>query len=185
MEKDLMNTKRQGRIMRIILGGGPDAIVDEQDYDNLVSYQWRAIRGLRTCYAVRNEGEKLIKMHRQILSCCDGLMVDHINHNGLDNRRSNLRICTASQNQQNRQPSNYGKSRYKGVCWHSGKKKWRAAIVLDGRSIHIGYYDYEIDAAVAYDDAAIELFGEFACLNCWYRPEIARWLETSRLFAGV
>jgi hypothetical protein len=75
-----------------------------------------------------------------------------------------------------------GSSRYKGVHWHREHRKWEAQITYRGRLIHIGYYDYETDAAIAYDDMAVELFGEFACLNCNYHPEIRQWLGRTYFF---
>ena len=92
------------------------------------------------------------------------------------------RIGPPSQNGQNRRPARSGTSRYKGVWLERGRRKWRAAICHQGRTTHVGYYDYEADAAIAYDDKAIELFGEFACLNVQCRPEIKQWLEQAHLF---
>ncbi len=157
-------------------------VVDEQDYDELAKYRWFAHRNGENYYACRSEAGKTISMHRQILNVPAGLMCDHKNHDGLDNRRCNLRICTASQNQQNRLPRSAGTSHYKGVHWDAYNRKWRAEIQHNGRRIHIGYYDYQADAAIAYDDVAIELFGEFACLNYQHRPEIELWLHQTYLF---
>ena len=121
-------------------------------------------------------------MHREILDVPAGMICDHKNHNGLDNRRCNLRICTPAQNQYNRRLQTGGTSLYKGVYWHKENRKWRAQICHGGLHIHIGYYDYEADAAIAYDDMAIDLFGEFACLNFQYRPEIRQWLREMFFF---
>ncbi len=123
---------------------------------------------------------RTIEMHRQILNAPAGLLCDHKNHNGLDNRRANLRLCTPSQNSQNQLPRAGFSSIYKGVSRE--KNKWRADIRLNGRPIFIGYFDDQIDAAIAYDDMAIELFGEFACLNLDFHPEITSWLKDSYLF---
>ena len=166
----------------IPLTQGKFAIVDAEDFDQLSQYKWQAKKDKTTFYAVRSEKGTTIKMHRQILNAPKGLCCDHKNHNGLDNRRSNLRLCTNAQNQYNQRPRNSGSSRYKGVCRQRGRKRWQAEIGFEGRLIHIGCYDYEIDAAIAYDDMAVELFGEFACLNFDYRPEIREWIERTCLF---
>lgn len=171
-----------GRVRRIPLTRGKFAIVDDEDYDRLSQHKWCAVDRRRQCYAQRKEHGKTIRMHREILQVPAGLVFDHRNHNGLDNRKCNLRICTPSQNSQNRRPQQGGSSRYKGVWWEQAKGKWRAVISHQGRTIHIGYYDYEVDAAIAYDDMAIELFGEFAYLNIQCRPEIEEWLEQTYFF---
>jgi hypothetical protein len=168
---------------RLVLNRGRFAIVDEEDYDRLARYKWYCIGSGGYLYAKRSEGNRMIKMHRDILAPPAGLYVDHKNHNTLDNRKSNLRICTPAQNCFNRIPSEKGTSRYKGVYWSSYRKRWAAKIVLNGKHIVIGCFDYELDAAIAYDDKAAELFGEFAALNCQYRPELAQWLKETRLFA--
>ncbi|MFA5783567.1 MAG: AP2 domain-containing protein [Phycisphaerae bacterium] len=172
-------------VCRIALTQGYFAIVDADDYEQLNKYKWH-VRVDRTPtsrgYAYRSEGKTKIAMHRQILNAPQQLYCDHINHDGLDNRRANLRLCTPQQNACNRKPLERT-SKYKGVYRSRGNKKWRAEIRNNGRKIHIGYYYYEKDAAIAYDDWAIELFGEFAYLNFPYRPEIEHWLAQTRLFA--
>jgi len=95
----------------------------------------------------------------------DGFEVDHINHNGLDNRRSNLRVCSKKQNQLNRRPDSGSTSEFKGVHWSKTRNKWYARIHLNGNDKHIGVFISEIDAARAYDRYAAEHFGEFAYLN--------------------
>jgi hypothetical protein len=112
------------------------------------------------------------------------MQCDHINHNGLDNRRCNLRLCTHQQNCFNKKPKPGCTNKYKGVYRSHESKKWRAEIRRNGRKIHIGHFDYEQDAAIAYDDYAIELFGEFAYLNHHHRPEIHHWLTETRLLSG-
>ena len=167
----------------IPLTQGKFAIVDAEDYERLSEHKWYAkkVKGGRF-YAARNAGGKVIKMHREILDVPPGMVCDHKNHDTLDNRKSNVRICTPAQNNYNRLPQAAGTSRYKGVHWHKNHQKWQARIGHNGKHIHIGYYDYEADAAIAYDDMAIELFGEFACLNFDHRPEIRLWIEATYLF---
>jgi hypothetical protein len=93
-----------------------------------------------------------------------GMVVDHINRNKRDNRRCNLRVCTQVENMRNR-CSTYGSSKFKGVSWDARRKKWMAAIHINGTQIRIGFFADEVDAAKAYDRKARELFGEFAYLN--------------------
>jgi len=116
-------------------------------------------------------------MHRVIMRAPKGVMCDHRNHNGLDNRKSNLRLCTSAQNQYNKKPKKDCASKYKGVVRRKDCKKWRAKIGFKGKRIHLGYFDDEMDAAMAYDDKAIELFGEFAYLNFPERIELRNWIR--------
>ena len=166
----------------IPLTRGQFAIVDAEDYERLSQYKWCLGGKKGQYYAQRRDHGRMVFMHREILEVPAGMVCDHINHNILDNRKCNLRVCTPAQNQYNRLPSERGTSRYKGVCWHKVSRKWTAEIGFNKRRIHIGYYDYEQDAAIAYDDMAIHLFGEFACLNCSYRPEIRQWMQDCYLF---
>ena len=93
------------------------------------------------------------------------LQVDHINGNRLDNRKENLRLATPQQNQMNRKSHRNSTSKYKGVSWDKSRNKWRALIMIDNKYKHIGRYQDEREAALAYDKAARELFGEYAHLN--------------------
>ncbi len=105
-------------------------------------------------------------MHRLITRAPKGKVVDHENGDGLDNRRANLRVCDHRQNRRNHQrPRKGGASRFHGVGWWKRDQKWRAKISVDGRTIHLGYFADEEDAARAYDQAAREHFGEYASTN--------------------
>ena len=150
---------------RIRLTQGKFAIVDCEDYDLLSRYKWCAAKDSSTYYAVRSRRGKQVRMHREIMKVPKHLVCDHINHNGLDNRRNNLRICTRQQNTYNQKPMKTGTSKYKGVDWNKRQKKWRARIYYKSRCHYLGYFNNEIDAALSYDAKARQLFKEFACLN--------------------
>ncbi len=154
------------RIPRLIpLTRGKFAVVDAEDYPALSKYTWFAEGTDENCYAVRKENGKSIKMHRQIMNAPDHLVVDHVDHNGHNNRQGNLRVCTFAQNCRNLRASRHKTSKYKGVHWHKANKKWAAQITCDHKTHHLGYFHDEIEAAKAYDRAAVELFAEFASLN--------------------
>jgi len=150
------------------------AIVDQNDYGNLIKYKWHVvkIKG-KYFYAVRHEriGEcqisslrKNVFMHRQVMNISGDILIDHKNGYGLDNRRENLRLATRQQNMFNSNPIG-GSSRHKGVSWHKRKKKWIVHIGYNAKLIHLGYFDSEEEAALAYNEAAVKYHGEFARLN--------------------
>jgi len=156
---------------RIRLTQGQYAIVDVGDHRRLGGYKWFAVRYPRGYYAIRgmkdaSGRQKNMRMHREILEAASDRFVDHINHDGLDNRRVNLRIVTCRQNSWNKRKQRGNcSSRYKGVTWFKRSGKWQARIVRGGKSRLIGYFDDEKAAASAYDAKAEELFGEYAVLN--------------------
>jgi hypothetical protein len=148
------------------------AIVDEADYGWLNQWKW--------CYAYggyvgrsqylgggrENAVTKTILMHRLIMNAPLFLHVDHVNRNTLDNRRENMRLVTNSQNMMNRIANvNFASSQYKGVSWHKTKQKWGVVIVKDKIRYNLGHFDDESKAALAYNAAAIKLFGPYARLN--------------------
>ena len=149
----------------IPLTQGKLAIVDAEDYDWLIQYNWCACKCRNTFYATRMGGGRTIRMHREIMHAPKGVMCDHINHNGFDNRKSNLRLCTNAQNSYNQQARSSCTSKYKGVHWNKPNNKWVARIAFKQKRMHIGCFDNEIKAAMAYDKKAKELFGEFAYPN--------------------
>lgn len=104
-------------------------------------------------------------MHRMILDAKPGQLIDHKDGDGLNNTRANLRIATPSNNNQNSKPQKGGSSAYKGVSWFKRYKKWQVIITVNGRNKSLGYFIHEIEAAKAYDEAAIREFGEFARPN--------------------
>lgn len=148
------------------------AKVDPADYKRLRGYEWFSIKGPRSFYAARRaRGTKASKfarmyMHRELIEIADGLLVDHINHDGMDNRRANLRAATHSQNMYHRgKRSGTTQSKYKGVYWRKRNRKWQALITFQKKKIYLGYFRSEIEAAKAYDRAARKYHGEFASLN--------------------
>jgi len=154
---------------RIPLTQNKFAIVDDDMFEYLNQWKWYARKGGNTFYAVRNVGkylnQKKIHMHRQIMNAQEGQEIDHINHNALDNRRTNLRTCTRAQNQHNRKINRNSTSKFKGVYWNKVRRKWQARVSLNGKRPYLGSFNNELDAAKAYDKKAKELFGEFANLN--------------------
>ncbi len=144
----------------IPLTRGLHAIVDAADYEWLSRYKWyaQACRG-GTFYARRNTHPGTMSMHCMIMNPPKGMVVDHINGNGLDNRRCNLRICTQYENKLNSRPRKDSKSRFKGVLPHGDK--WRAKV--GGQ--HVGLFDDEVEAAKARDREALRQYGEHVWLN--------------------
>jgi hypothetical protein len=116
-------------------------------------------------YLVRHKGRATTYFHRELLECPNSLHVDHINGNSLDNRMSNLRSCTHQQNRCNSKLSSNNSTGFKGVDYMKSKEKFRARIKYQYKEIHLGLFEYAEDAALAYNDAAITYFGEFARLN--------------------
>jgi AP2 domain len=153
----------------IPLTQGQVALVDDADFEWLSAFKWHAHkRPGGTFYALRNVpslrgGRTTLRMHRAILSGIPE--VDHVNRNSLDNQRYNLRPATHSQNLANRGCQIDNTSGFKGVSWHKGSSKWHARIIVNQLCQYLGTFS-EIEAAArAYDAAARENFGEFACLN--------------------
>lgn len=145
------------------------AVVDDKDYEILNKVKWHYSDYGKTGYAKRynpNKKPYLLRMHRVILSAPKGMEVDHINGDGLDNRRENLRLATRAQNTLNRHlPPINNTSGYKGVAWHKQNKRWRAYITVKYKQISLGLYDTKKEAAIAWNIAAIKYYGDFAHLN--------------------
>lgn len=151
---------------QINVNNGLFALVDDEDYERINQFKWYSYLHRNTYYAARTifiDGKKIKqRMHWDIL----GLkMIDHEDHNGLNNQKYNLRSCTNQQNCMNSGSSKKSTSLYKGVSWSNERKKWVSQIMLNRKQIPIGRFTDEIEAAKAYDLKAKELFGEFAYLN--------------------
>lgn len=143
---------------QIELTQGKFAIVDDEDYEYLNKFKWH---WKSKNYAARAESRKTVFMHREIMKPPADMLVDHIDGNGLNNQKSNLRVCNKSQNGMNRQ--NTSGRIWKGV--YPVGKKFVARIQIDGENKYIGTYKTEEAAARAYDINAIVLFGQFAKTN--------------------
>jgi len=162
---------------KIRLTNNKYVLVDNEDYDYLNSLKWYAIRSGKNYYARRNVSKKengittrgYIHMQYLIVDCPKGLLIDHKDRNTLNNQKSNLRICTKSQNNVNR--AAYGKSKYMGVHYRDNKYKDHinrsivASIQVNRVLKYIGAFKTDEDAAMAYDKEALKLHGEFASLN--------------------
>jgi hypothetical protein len=153
----------------IKLTQGQVALVDDEDYDYLMQWKWRVRKQGNNFYArtytpMVDWHRKELAMHRIIMNTPPTLEVDHIDHNGLNNQKSNLRNCTEKQNKQNKK--SFGlTSIYLGVSFNKNAKKFQAMIKIDGKGIYGGSWDDEEDAAKSYDVLARQYFGEFANLN--------------------
>lgn len=144
------------------------ALVDDKDFDRVNQFKWNADHHYMSLWYARTKvNGKKISMHRFILDLgnLDKIGIDHINGNGLDNRRANLRLATSAENQRNRGKQKNNTAGFKGVTWKKAAKKYCARIAINGKDKHIGYFESKEDAARAYDKAALREFGEFAKTN--------------------
>jgi hypothetical protein len=155
----------------IQLTKGYTALVDDEDYESVSALKWQADVKPKTVYAIRatrkDDGTKTTQyLHRFIMGVTDRkLDVDHEDHNGLNCQRNNLRIATRSQNNANVHKRKGTSSQFKGVTWDKLKSKWQSRFRAGGQRKSLGYFNDEVQAAVAYDLAARERFGEFASCN--------------------
>ena len=151
----------QGDVKQIPLGEGMVAYVDTADFEWLNQWTWRLHGG----YAMRRCQGKVIYMHREIAQPPEGMVVDHLNHNKLDNTRANLRACTHRENAYNSAKRRGTVSRFRGVRRPRNRSKWHALLRVEGKPIYLGSFAEEIEAARAYDRAAVEHHGDSANLN--------------------
>ena len=136
------------------------ALVDDEDFERVNKYQWCFDHG----YIRANVGKRIFYLHKFILRTPKNIIIDHKNHNGFDNRRSNLRICNQSYNMVNQRLSRINTSGYKGVVWHKTLKYWVSQINVRGKH-YSKYSKTKEEAAKKYNQMALKYFGKFALLN--------------------
>jgi hypothetical protein len=151
----------------IPLTQGKVAIVDDEDYEHLRKFKWMALGNARKYAArtVRDPIQRAVFIHRIVMGNPDGMQVDHINGDTMDNRKENLRICTRQQNACNRKLNKNSASGVKGVTWHKRDLVWVAHIRVKTKGIHLGNFRNLDDARSAYEAAAKAMHGEFARLQ--------------------
>lgn len=158
--------------MKLIqLTKGQVALVDDDDFERINAHKWhsnwdactKSFRAVRTISTVT--GRKTVKMHREVMDAQSGFAVDHINHNTLDNRKENLRLCSRSQNNANQRLRSNNKSGFKGVCFNKRIGKWCAEFQVNGKQCYIGIFASALEAALAYDERITDAVGEFAMTN--------------------
>lgn len=140
----------------ILTNHGKEIFVDDKDFEYLSKYRWWIGNGYPQCYFEK----RVVYMHRLVMGL-DSPEIDHINRNRLDNRRSNLRFCSSSQNKANTGLWSKNNSGYKGVGFVKSKKKWRARVSGE----HLGHFNTPQEAALAYDKRIKEIYGEFVFQN--------------------
>lgn len=153
------------RCWLVPLTRGKFAIVDESDVERVAEYSWCAIPHRRTWYADARIRGKGVRMHRFILGEFAPAIVDHINGDGLDNRRNNMRSATPAQSQANRRHTKRGIGSFRGVTPSPTAGKWVAQISIDDKNVYLGTFSTVTEAAVAYDCAAIAARGDYAIVN--------------------
>lgn len=143
---------------------GYKVVVDDEDADRVRAYSWwlssaPEIDGHVICFSAKI-GKKIMKLHRFIMGDPKGLLVDHEDGDRLNNRKSNLRVCTVRENNMNRKMTKLNRSGYRGVSYSKSRGKWRATISLDGRMLHLGYFDKPEVASAEYEKAAEIFYGD-------------------------
>lgn len=136
-------------------------LVDDEDYDYLNQFNWYAHKSKNYWSAIRMSKRKIIIMHRVIMNCPDDKLVDHINHNSLDNRKENLRICNRKENARNSRLSKRNTSGIKGVSWNSDIKKWVSSIRINGKNTVLGRFKSLKSAKNAYEKVGLKYHKEF------------------------
>lgn len=154
--------------MEIQLNNGMIMLIDDEDFEKISKYHWSVnYDSKKKGYYIKTEYNKnRFFIHRIIMDAKNGELVDHINRNTLDNRKSNLRICTIAQNIRNSKPHSTKNrtSVFKGVYFSKSVHRWCAKI-YHGKNIYLGNFKIQEEAAIAYDKAAKKYFGDFAYLN--------------------
>jgi len=153
----------------IQLTQGKTAVIDDEDFQLISKWKWRVVKKKsdQTCYAMRRTKENgkhiAVTMHRAIMNPPKGAPIDHIDGDGLNNRRSNLRVCTHAQNCWNRKHNSNAKNRFKGV--YKKGTRWESFITTNRQKVYLGSFETDLEAALAYNIAATKYFGDFAKLN--------------------
>jgi hypothetical protein len=140
-----------------------EAIVDDSEFEKLSQINWCAVKNRNVFYALNGKGKTKIWMHRFLMEAKHRDIIDHIDGNGLNNQKSNLRICNSSENSANRRVSKNKNSKYLGVF--KIRNKYRAASRKNGKLHSAGIFETETEAAIAYNKLALKLHREFAKLN--------------------
>lgn len=149
--------------MKFSIAKGKTTLIDEEDYAMVAKYRWNYNNGAVTTNVIIDGKRTTIKLHRYVLRLGKRFpIVDHINGDTLDNRKSNLRTCTQAENLRNRGKASNNKSGYKGVSWAKHAKKWQASICVNYKSYHLGLFDDPKLAHKAYVEAANELHKDYA-----------------------
>lgn len=146
----------------IEIAPGQSVLIDDDQYEEIAAHRWRAQKGKHTHYAAMNGG---VLMHRLIMRATKGDIVDHVNGDGLDNRKENLRLCSNAENMMNARKIAGRSSRFKGVSWNKDRSQWYSTIEKDGKRKFLGGYKDEAVAAKQYDNAALRMFGSYAKTN--------------------
>ena len=166
MTKPIRPIRIDGKIAYVPLSGGYEAIIDASDAEFVGKWNWSAWVGTHSVYATRTDknadGKAVtVRLHRALLGEPCGMQVDHIDRNGLNNTRRNLRVATRSQNMSNQRTRSDSNSGVKGVAWHKSAQKWIVRIRVNGKRHHIGLFETIESASAAYAKASAELHGEF------------------------
>ena len=150
---------------KIKLTRGKFAIVDSEDFEWLNQWKWHAGKGGK--YAARKiyPSERVIYMHRLLMNTPENMETDHVNGNGLDNRKKNLRVCTGAENRMNHKLLSTNKSGFNGVSWNKDIRKWSVCISVKAKTIHGGEFKDIIEAAKKYNELAKKYFGKYARYN--------------------
>lgn len=170
MSKRARPLRIEGSIAIITLTQGYEAHIDAADAHLVEAFNWCVLihprrNAIYAARATRIPKKQMFLLHRVLTEAPENLQVDHMDGNGLNNRRSNLRLCSRLQNQISKGPRSDNRSGLKGVSWCSKAKKWQSEIMLHGKRKWLGYFAAPEDAHAAYADAAHELHGEFARLK--------------------
>lgn len=166
-DKALRKIRIEGNIAFVTLTKGYTAVIDAADAPLVGAWNWCAMVKNHTVYARRpgamdaNGNRQTIMMHRVIMNPHDDLQIDHRDGNGLNNRRTNMRVSTNSQNQHNQRTRDDNTSGFKCVNWHKHTGKWQARIMLNGKRHHLGVHATPEAAHKAYCDASTRMHGEF------------------------